>query len=75
MNGLNNRFRGFLPIVIDVETGGFVASTDAVLEIAATLMRMDEQGILRVYKTHSYHVAPFEGANIEQSALSAAGIL
>ena len=28
------RFRGFLPVVVDVETGGFNAETDALLEIA-----------------------------------------
>lgn len=69
-----NRFRGFLPVIIDVETGGFVASTDAILEIAATIVRMDEDGLLRVHRTHDFHVAPFEGANLEQSALDFTGI-
>ena len=40
------RFRGFLPVVIDVETGGFNARTDALLEIAAVTVRMDEEGLL-----------------------------
>ena len=40
-----DRFRGFLPVIIDVETGGFIASTDAVLEIAATIVRMDEEEV------------------------------
>jgi ribonuclease T len=71
---LCNRFRGFLPVVIDVETGGFNCATDAILEIAATLMRMDESGLLTIHSTHSYHVAPFEGANIEQAALDFTGI-
>ncbi len=71
---MRNRFRGFLPVVIDVETGGFVASTDAVLEVAATLVRMDDEGLLRVHRTVDYHVIPFEGANIEQSALEFTGI-
>jgi ribonuclease T len=71
---LCDRFRGFLPIVIDVETGGFNASTDAVLEIAATIMRMDESANLQVHATHAYHVVPFVGANIEQSALDFTGI-
>ena len=69
-----DRFRGFLPVVIDVETGGFVASTDAVLEVAATTVRMDEDGLLAVHRTHNFHVLPFEGANIEQSALDFTGI-
>ena len=71
---INERFRGFLPVVIDVETGGFNAATDAVLEVAASLVRMDEDGMLSVYRTLDYHVKPFEGANIEQSALEFTGI-
>ena len=71
---ISDRFRGFLPVVIDVETGGFVASTDAILEIAATTVRMDSEGLLAVHRTYNYHVKPFEGANIEQSALDFTGI-
>jgi len=69
-----DRFRGFLPVVIDVETGGFIASTDAVLEVAATIVRMDSDGVLAVHRTHEFHIKPFEGANIEQSALDFTGI-
>lgn len=74
VTAMKDRFRGYLPVVIDMETGGFNASTDAVLEIAGTLMRMDENGELRVHATHNFHVKPFEGANIEQSALDFTGI-
>jgi len=73
-NRISDRFRGFLPVVIDVETGGFVARTDAILEVAATTVRMDEEGLLSVHRTHNFHVTPFEGANIEQSALDFTGI-
>lgn len=69
-----DRFRGFLPVVIDVETGGFVSATDAILEIAASTVRMDEQGLIAVHRTYNYNVKPFEGANIEQSALDFTGI-
>ncbi len=71
---LGERFRGFLPVVVDVETGGFNASTDGILEIAASLLRMDESGALKIQATHAYNVAPFEGANLEQSALDFTGI-
>ena len=71
---ISERFRGFLPVVVDVETGGFIASTDAILEVAATTVRMDEHGLLAVHRTYSFHVQPFEGANIEQSALDFTGI-
>ncbi len=68
------RFRGFLPVVIDVETGGFCSDTDALLEIAAVTLTMDEHGGLHRGETVDFHVDPFEGANIEQSALEFTGI-
>ncbi|MEH6519166.1 MAG: ribonuclease T [Halioglobus sp.] len=71
---ISDRFRGFLPVVIDVETGGFNSSTDAILEIAASTVRMDESGLLNVHRTYSYNVSPFEGANMEQAALDFTGI-
>ena len=44
------RFRGFLPVIIDVETGGFNSQTDALLEIAAVLIDIDEADLIeRVY--------------------------
>ncbi|MFL3655725.1 MAG: ribonuclease T [Halioglobus sp.] len=71
---INDRFRGFLPVIIDVETGGFIAGTDALLEVGATTVRMDDDGQLAVHRTYNYHVQPFEGANIEQAALDFTGI-
>lgn len=68
------RFRGYLPVVVDVETGGFNAQTDALLEIAATVLEMDENGRIKPKQTFSYHLAPFEGANIEDAALEFTGI-
>lgn len=68
------RFRGFLPVVIDVETGGFNAQTDALLEISAVALQMNEAGQLEPGETIEYHIDPFEGANIEQSALDFTGI-
>ncbi len=63
------RFRGFLPVVVDVETGGFNASRDALLQIAAVLIEFDDAGHLVRGATHSYHVQPFPGANIEPASL------
>lgn len=71
---ISQRFRGFLPVVVDVETGGFNAATDALLEIAAVPLEMDEQGIIYPYETVSFHVQPFEGANIEEAAIKFTGI-
>jgi ribonuclease T len=68
------RFRGFLPVVVDVETGGFNCATDALLEIAAVTLYMDERARLRVKETHACHVAPFEGANLDPESLAFTGI-
>ena len=69
-----HRFRGFLPVVVDLETGGFNASTDGILEIAATFFELDETGQLSVSHTIARNVDPFEGANLEPSALEFTGI-
>ncbi len=69
-----HRFRGFLPVVVDLETGGFNASTDGILEIAATFFELDETGQLSVSHTIARNVNPFEGANLEPSALEFTGI-
>lgn len=74
LHPLARRFRGFLPVVVDVETGGFDAQRDALLEIAAVLIDMDSTGALHRGATHSYHVQPFAGANIEKAALEVNGI-
>ena len=71
---ITDRFRGFLPVVVDLETGGFDAKRDALLEIAAVMIEMDNQGLLRQAETHACHVEPFPGANIDPKSLAFTGI-
>jgi len=71
---LASRFRGFLPVIVDVETGGFNAQTDALLEIAAVTVTYDEAGQLALDEDIGYHIKPFEGANIEKAAIEFNGI-
>lgn len=68
------RFRGFLPVVVDVETAGFNAKTDALLEIAAVLIEMDKSGFLKVGRTIHCNIEPFPGANLEAESLAFNGI-
>jgi len=68
------RFRGYLPVAIDVECGGFNAHTDALLEIAAVMIDMDADGTLRPGASHDFHVQPFEGARLDPAALAITGI-
>lgn len=71
---LAERFRGFLPVVVDVETGGFNADRDALLEVAAVPIIMNAAGEVVRGETVSTHVVPFPGANIDPRALEITGI-
>lgn len=66
---INKRFRGFLPVVVDVETGGFNADKDALLEIASVLLNYSLDAGWHREQTVAYHVKPFAGANLEEAAL------
>jgi len=68
-SAISHRFRGFLPVVVDVETGGFNPKYDALLEIAAIILHLNEHGHLEPTETLFCNVAPFPGANIEPKAL------
>lgn len=67
---LANRFRGFLPIVVDVETGGFNPDTDALLEIAIVTLELTEDGLLERGQTHHCHVLPFPGSHLNPDCLA-----
>jgi len=71
---VGQRFRGFLPVVVDVETGGFNSQTDALLEVAAVILGIDDEGNLSPRQTVFAQVEPFPGANIEKAALEVNGI-
>ncbi len=71
---MRERFRGFLPVVVDVETGGFNAATDALLEIAAVLLSVDPEGRLVRDVTIREHVRPFEGGRLDPASLAVNGI-
>lgn len=65
----SKRFRNLLPIVIDLETSGLNPLSNAILEIAAVTLRLDEKGKLQPDKTHAYQVEPFIGARLDPEAL------
>jgi len=71
---MRDRFRGFLPVVVDVETGGFNAATDALLEIAAVMIRIDGDGNLARGATFREHVRPFDGGRLDPASLAVNGI-
>lgn len=74
VNTLRGRFRGFYPVVIDIESAGFNATTDALLEIAAVTVNMDDQGWLIPDQCLHFHVEPFPGSLLQPEALAFNGI-
>src|SRR5688572_6390309 len=71
---MSGRFRGFLPVVVDLETGGFDCSRHALLEIAAVPIRMDAAGLLFPGPTITTHIEPYPGSQIGPKSLEVTGI-
>ncbi|QCI26698.1 ribonuclease T [Buchnera aphidicola (Thelaxes californica)] len=67
---LNQRFRSFYPVIIDIETAGFNPKKHALLEIAAITLRMDKLGWIYKEKTIHFHIQPFIGSLINKNALT-----
>jgi ribonuclease T len=74
VGGIAGRFRGFLPVIVDVETGGFNPATDALLEVAAILVRLNAAGDIELGERHRYLVKPFEGSRLDPASLQVTGI-
>ena len=68
------RFRGYLPVVVDVETGGFDWNRHALLEIAVLPLELDDDGLLVPGKTTNAHVVPAPGLDIDPKSLEITGI-
>ncbi len=66
---MHKRFRGFLPVVIDIETAGVNPQTNALLEICAVFLSMDESGRLFQNDYIFDHILPFEGSVLDQKSL------
>lgn len=71
---LEKRFRGFLPVVIDIETAGFNAKKHALLEIAAVIVEYDANRELNITERYSTHVVPFKNSELDEAALKFNGI-
>ena len=68
------RFRGYLPVVVDVETGGFDWNRHALLEIACVPLDLDETGQLVLGETACAHLDPAPGMEIDPKSLEVTGI-
>jgi len=73
-NPLGKRFRGYLPVIIDIETAGFNAKKNPLLEIAAVIVEFNDQGLLQITESHSCNITPFAGSELDEAALKFTGI-
>ncbi len=73
-NPLGNRFRGYLPVVVDIETAGFNTKKNPLLEIAAVIVERDADERLVLTESHSSHIVPFKNSELDEAALKFNGI-
>lgn len=66
---LKNRFRGFLPVVVDVETAGIDPQKNALLEMCIVLLQIDEEGFFTKQASYFEHILPFDGAELDAKSL------
>jgi ribonuclease T len=71
---LAQRFRGYLPVIVDIETAGFNAKKHALLEIAAVIVELDSNNDLEVTERYTTHVVPFKNSELDPAALKFNGI-
>ena len=71
---LAQRFRGFLPVIVDIETSGFNPKKNALLEIAAVIVELNSNHELEITERYSTHVVPFKNSELDASALKFNGI-
>ncbi len=64
------RFRGYYPVVVDVETGGIDPSKDALLEIAAVTLNCDDNGIFQPAETIQFHMEPAAGTKLNPESMA-----
>jgi ribonuclease T len=71
---LGERFRGYLPVVVDIETAGFNAKKNPLLEIAAVIVEPDRHGDLQITEKHQCNIVPFKSSVLDDAALKFNGI-
>ena len=71
---LAQRFRGYLPIIVDIETAGFNSKKNALLEIAAVIVELNSDNELAITERYTTHVIPFKNSELDPAALKFNGI-
>ena len=70
---MKTRFRGYLPVVVDLETGGFDHAVHSLLEIAAVTLDFEDQRLV-VRDRHRWAVTPHPDTISEEASLKVTGI-
>ena len=70
---MSSRFRGFLPVVLDLETGGFDKDIHAVLQIAAVSLAWSADR-LSIDQVRGWNVIPHPLTRVEEESLRITGI-
>ncbi|MEI7996843.1 MAG: ribonuclease T [Methylococcaceae bacterium] len=73
-NPVAQRFRGYLPVIVDIETSGFNPKKNALLEIAAVIVEFNSNHDLEITERYTTHVVPFKNAELDAAALKFNGI-
>ncbi|MGD8415458.1 MAG: ribonuclease T [Pseudomonadales bacterium] len=70
---MSSRFRGYLPVVVDLETGGFDPDRHAILEMAAVEVVFEGEALV-MGNRWVQAVAPYPGSALDPAALKVTGI-
>ena len=70
---LNERFRSYLPVVVDLETGGFDSENNPLLELACTFVNISDEQLCAA-DSHEWCISPFEGSVADPASLKVTGI-
>ena len=73
-NPMGKRFRGYLPVVVDIETAGFNPKKNPLLEIAAVIVELNEQNELEITERYASNIIPFKNSELDSAALKFNGI-
>lgn len=73
-NPMGKRFRGYLPVVVDIETAGFNPKKNPLLEIAAVIVELNEQNELVITERYASNIIPFKSSELDIAALKFNGI-
>lgn len=67
---MRKRFRGFLPVVVDVETAGLDPQKHALLEMCIVLITLNEEGHFIRGASHFEHIHPFKDSELDPASLA-----